>query len=387
MQFNLLWYRVKGFVYKDIRLFLADRQAVVMSIVVPIMIASILGFLDSNAADGGKIRGIKVDIVDLDHSEISRAVVARLAKDETVMPTVVSEATARKRVKDGTSVAAFVLPSGFGDTAGSAFNGDEKPKLSFLTDPAKPAECQIALGVFVQQAASAVAQVTFKDLAGGATVPFEVVESHVAANGAAAWSAAAHDYAGFGMQGLLFFAMEAAIGLARERRQAIWRRLGAAPIPASLILFTKGVSTTLVAFLILVAMFSFGALVFHIRVLGSGIGFLTLTLATSLMAATFGLLLATLGKTETQSRGISILLILVMLAIGGAWFPMAKMPPVVQTISDWLPVRWAVEGFDGATWRGAELLDSLRHAAALLAFTLAFGGLAMLRLKFRGIHG
>jgi ABC-2 type transport system permease protein len=386
MQFNLLWYRIKGFVAKDIKLFLADRQAVVMSIVVPVMIASILGFLDSNATDGAKTKGIKIDIVDLDHSETSRAVVTRLAKDKTVIPTVVSEATARKDVKDGTSVAAFVLPSGFGELAGLAFSGDEKPKLRFLTDPAKPAECQIALGTFMQQAASAVAQVTFGELAGDATAPFEIVETRVAANGAASWSAAAHDYAGFGMQGLLFFAMEAAIGLARERRHGIWRRLRAAPIPTSLILLTKGVSTTLVAFLILAAMFSFGALVFHIRVLGSGVGFLALTFATSLMAATFGLLLATLGKTETQSRGISILLILVMLAIGGAWFPMAKMPPVVQTISDWLPVRWAVEGFDGATWRGAETIDSLRHAAVLSVFSIAFAVLALLRLKIRGVE-
>lgn len=386
MQVNMLWYRVKGFVSKDIKLFLADRQAVVMSIVVPIMIASILGFLDSNATDGPKTKGIKVDIVDLDHSETSRAVLTRLAKDTTIVPTAVSEETARKHVKDGTSVAAFVLPSGFGEEAGLAFSGDPKPKLDFLTDPAKPAECQIALGIFMQQAASAVAQVAFGDLAGDATAPFEVVETRVAAKGAASWSAAAHDYAGFGMQGLLFFAMEAAIGLARERRHGIWRRLRAAPIPTSLILLTKGVSTTLVAFLILVAMFSFGALVFHIRVLGSASGFLAMMLATSLMAASFGLLLATLGKTETQSRGISILLILVMLAIGGAWFPMAKMPLAVQTISDWLPVRWAVEGFDGATWRGVELADSLRHAAALLVFSITFGGLALLRLRIRGLE-
>jgi len=136
--------------------------------------------------------------------------------------------------------------------------------------------------------------------------------------------------------------------------------------------------------MILVAMFGFGALVFHIRVLGSASGFLAMTLATSLMAATFGLLLATLGRTETQSRGLSILLILVMLATGGAWFPMAKMPLFVQRMSDWLPVRWAVEGFDGVTWRGVVLADSLRHAGVLSLFSIVFGVLALIRLKIIG---
>jgi ABC-2 type transport system permease protein len=386
MRVGLFWYRVRGFVGKDVKLFLADRQAVVMSIVVPIMIASILGFLDSSATDGEAPSGIRVDIVDLDNSPTSQAIVARLAKDKTVIPTVVTEAKAREDVKQGTIATAFVMPKGFGRIAGSALTGGEKAKLNVVNDPAKQVESQIALGAFMQQASSAVAQVAFGGLAGDGTPPFEVVKSAVAGRGAATWGAAAHDYAGFGMQGLLFFAMEAAIGLARERRQGIWRRLRAAPIPTSLLLLTKAVSTTFVAFLILAAMFSFGALVFHIRVLGSGFGFVAMTLTTSLVAATFGLLLATLGKTETQSRGISILLILVMLATGGAWFPMAKMPMVVQNISDWLPVRWAVEGFDGVTWRGVELGDTLRNAAVLSLFSIAFGGLALLRLKIRGIN-
>jgi len=384
MNFNLFWYRVKGFVSKDVKLFLADRQAVVMSLVVPVMIASILGFLDSKATGSGKPVGIKVDIVDLDKSETSRALINGLIKDQTVNPTVVSEIVARADVKGGFCAAAFILPKDFGISSGAAFAGGAKVKLSVLTDPAKPLEDQVAVGAFMQQASSAAAKFTFGALGGDGTSPFAVVESPVAAGDSAMWSVAAHDYAGFGMQGLLFFAMEAAVGLARERRQGIWQRLRAAPIPTSLILVSKGISTTFVAFMILVAMFGFGALVFHIRVLGSASGFLAMTLATSLMAATFGLLLATLGRTETQSRGLSILLILVMLATGGAWFPMAKMPLFVQRMSDWLPVRWAVEGFDGVTWRGVVLADSLRHAGVLSLFSIVFGVLALIRLKIIG---
>ncbi|MFM9625742.1 ABC transporter permease, partial [Streptomyces turgidiscabies] len=81
---------------------------------------------------------------------------------------------------------------------------------------------------------------------------------------------------------------------------------------------------------------------FGIRILGSSLGFLALLLCSAAMTATFGLLVSTIGRSETQSRGISILIILVTLATGGAWFPMSQMPRFVQKAAEFLPVRWVV---------------------------------------------
>jgi len=164
----------------------------------------------------------------------------------------------------------------------------------------------------------------------------------------------------------------------------IWQRLRAAPVPLGLILLSREVSSTIMALAIIVAMFGFGALLFGIRILGSSLGFALVSVSTALMAATFGLLIATVGKTETQSRGLSILLIMVMLATGGAWFPMAKMPTFVQTVANWLPVRWAVEGFDAMTWRGMGLNEALRSSSALIAFAGVFAALALVRFRWAG---
>jgi ABC-2 type transport system permease protein len=195
------------------------------------------------------------------------------------------------------------------------------------------------------------------------------------------WSRAAHDYAGFGLQGLLFFAIEAAVGLSRERRQGIWKRLGASPVPSWMFIFSRGVSSTILALAIILLIFAIGAVLFGIRITGSAAGFALIAVCTALMCSMFGLLFATVGQSESQNRGIAILVILVMLATGGAWFPMERMPGWVQSGANYLPVRWAVEGFDAVTWRGSGLAEAAKASAALLAFATIFGFLAVIRFR------
>jgi ABC-2 type transport system permease protein len=143
--------------------------------------------------------------------------------------------------------------------------------------------------------------------------------------------------------------------------------------------WSKALSSFLLAWAILLAVLAIGMTLFGIRILGSPLGFLAITLATAAMAAGFGLAIATVGKTETQARGMSILLILIMLATGGAWFPIQRMPDWVQSMAHWLPVRWAVEGLDAVTWRGLSFSTSVQNAEVLTAFALVFLAIATWR--------
>ncbi len=377
-----MWRRLLGFVRKDIRVFLVDRQAVVMAFVVPVMIASILGYLDGKAANPSTLKNLPADFVDEDKTPLTASILDALKRDGTIAPVLTSESQAREDVLEGKRSSAIVLHRGFSEQATAALTGGAKPKANFLVDPAKAPETQVVKGLFMEKAASAVAVSAFGGFGANGSAPFELAETKTTAGaGSSSWSIAAHDYARFGMQGLLFFAMEAAVGLARERRQGIWKRLQAAPIPGWLIVAGRGLSAMVIALGIVLAMFGFGALVFHFRVLGSPIGFAAMALATSAMAATFALLVSTIGRSETQSRGLSVLLILILLAIGGAWFPLARLPETVQQISSWLPIRWAVEGFDAVTWRGLPLETELRYAGVLTGFAGVFGLLALVRFR------
>jgi ABC-2 type transport system permease protein len=100
------------------------------------------------------------------------------------------------------------------------------------------------------------------------------------------------------------------------------------------------------------------------------------------MSATFGLLIATIGKTEQQSRGFAILGVLIIVMLSGAWFPSFMMPKIVQQFGVILPSRWSIEGLDSMTWRGGAFTDALTPSLALLIFSTVFAIIALARFRW-----
>ena len=118
-----------------------------------------------------------------------------------------------------------------------------------------------------------------------------------------------------------------------------------------------------------------------LRLHGSALGMALVMVASACMTACFGLLVASLGKNEAQSRGMSVLAVLMMSMLGGAWFPTWMMPKALQSISMFVPVRWGVDGFDGALWRGSSLAEIMVSVGGLTAFAAIFATAAMLRFR------
>ena len=131
----------------------------------------------------------------------------------------------------------------------------------------------------------------------------------------------AHSFAGMGIQFLLFAALEPRH---RDAARAAARTVEAAAqraVSRYALLGGKTASTTIVALMTLLVSFGFAMLVFKVRIQGSVVGFLLVAIACSMMAATFGLLVAALGKRRRPTRGVSTLAVLVMVMLGGAWVP------------------------------------------------------------------
>ena len=94
---------------------------------------------------------------------------------------------------------------------------------------------------------------------------------------------------------------------------------------------------------------------------GAGSRFLAVCVATAVMASSFGLLIAALGKTPQATRGVAILAVLLMVMLGGAWVPSFVFPAWLQKVTLAIPARWAVDGLDATTWRGASLRGHAAH--------------------------
>lgn len=386
---QILWELIR----KDLRQFAADRRALIIAFFVPVFIASFLALITggSSSGDTKKMR-VAIVVADADQSEVTKRMVERLRKNENVMLTEGTAEQAQTEVRDGKVSFGVVFPKGFGTNSVAAMHGGPQVDMPTYADPSKSTESQIVKGILAQAVMQEVIPAAFGGVSadGGNSgdeafrLPYK--ENAQAIGGgdktADSWSGSAHAFAGMAMQGLFFGAIEAAMGLLRERRLGLWRRLRSAPIRPEVILLARILSSAMRAALVMAAVFAFGIALFHFRINGSFLGFLLVGLAACLMTGCFGLFVAALGKTEQQSRGLSILAVLVMMMLGGAWFPAFLMPQWVQTISLAIPVRWAVDGFDAMTWRGLGLSAALPSVGVLLVFSVLFAAIAMRRMKW-----
>jgi ABC-2 type transport system permease protein len=77
--------------------------------------------------------------------------------------------------------------------------------------------------------------------------------------------------------------------------------------------------------------FLWGALVFHLDLMGHLPGFIAMTVPTAAATGAFGLVLAALSKSREQLSGFSTILILVMSALGGSMLPRFLMRRVCRS--------------------------------------------------------
>ena len=186
---------------------------------------------------------------------------------------------------------------------------------------------------------------------------------------------------GWAMTFLLFTLTAAASSLFDEKKSGITLRFLTSPVRRVHILWSTYLFNMLLGVIQLLFLFSAGWLMFDIDITRNFLNLLLVILAASTACTAFGMLLAAFCRTRQQAQGLGTMLILVMSAIGGAWFPLSFMPETVQFFSKLTIVYWSMDGFLEVLWRGSGIVAILPHLAIL------FGTAALLNvvsvLQFR----
>ncbi len=419
---------------KDLLLFFSDRRSVIVSFVVPIAIASFFGAVFAGGGRNREPARIDIAILDQDGSAISQAILAGAATDKNLNVATPTEAEARESVRKGKTAVAVIIPKGFGDASGEAFFGNgEKPVLTLLHDPSRTIELAMVRGVMTQHVMEAVSREMFGGDQGkqiiaktlpqiqastsmsadrkrelvemlgsvqnyyrdrpasgtegtperrGITMPYTVSEEAMTAGSNIAYNGYAHSFAGMAIQFLLFAMANMGIDMLLERQRGLWARLRSAPVSKLTLLAGKALSGTIISLSVLLVSFAFAMIVFGVRIEGSAIGFLGISVACALMASTFGLLVAALGSSPATARGVTTLAVLMMVMLGGAWVPTFIFPAWLQQVTMIVPVRWAVDGLDAMTWRGIGFSGALLPMLVLVAFAAVFAAIAASRFRW-----
>jgi ABC-2 type transport system permease protein len=410
----------------DLVLYFSNRRAVLMSIVAPILIATFFGYLFGDRSSGPSRSPVAV--VDLDHSELSGKLIEAFKGEKLLDVQSTSEAEGVALTKAGKVRATIVIPAKFGAQAGMAlFTADNKPELVLHYDPSQSAALQAVRGVIAQHVMQSVSEDAFSrtstalpdlraaisantdlpadrrqdlttmfesiervqqrdspDVAGGLQaarpslgLPYTVKEVEATARADIPYNSYAHSFAGMSVQFILMMGVDVGIALLAMRRLGLWQRLRAAPLSKSVLLGSRIGSCAITALILLAAIYAFAMLVFKVRIEGSLVGFVGVSIAFAIMTASFGLLIASLGKTPEATRGLAIVVTLLLVMLGGAWVPSFIFPEWMQTLTQFVPTRWAVDGFDAMTWRAQPLVEAVKPIGLMLGASAVFGAIAI----------
>lgn len=418
-------------VKKDLILFFRDRRSLIMSFAAPILIASFFGFVLGDRGDKDRAR-LPIRIVNEDSAPVTARIVDKLKADASLQVTLNSSAEeARQAVQKGSAVAAVVFPAGFGEQAGGAlFGAGRQPSLPLLFDPSRSAEREMVKGILTGEVMQTISGDLFgggagskalvtrtraelgkagalppKERAaiegllnsvdklndsqggsartgGGMRVPFEVAPEAVTARRNNQYNSFAHSFTGMGVQFILFMGIEAGVSLLLLRQRGLWRRFRAAPISKSMLLGSRAVSAAMTALIIFTVLFTFARIVFGVRIEGSFAGFVLVAVAFALFTASYGLVVAAIGRTPEATRPLAVLVTLILVMLGGSWVPAFVFPAWMQEATKLTPTRWAVDGLNGMTWRGLDFAYAVQCAAVLLGFAAALAFVAVKRFRW-----
>jgi ABC-2 type transport system permease protein len=435
---------------KDLKLYMRDRTALLLSLLMPICLATIFGA--AMGAMGGGNEGLSrvtLLVEDLDGSTDSKALASALERSNGLK--VEREEGSRKKVSGGKAAAALLIPSGYGEDLRSG----RKPQLKLFRDPSQSIEQQIiaaslmpalveaggrdfargmmrrGLSLFGFPAAFAPqADLIFdqtwdqmhtlavnaqagdgaalasdgsalneqadtdpsavtgrppaKKVKGGFTFGEDLprllgVETEDVAGGAdksQKTAGQAHAVSGIAVMMLLFGLVACGGTLLEEQASGTLQRLQLSPSSGSAILAGKFLFTAIAGSMQLTVLFLFGSLVFSVPVFHDPLAVLCVSLAVVCAATGLGLFLAVTCRTRKQLDGLSTLIILVMSALGGSWFPLIVTPEWYQRLGHFTLNAWAMDAYQGIFWYGKGLSGVWIEIAVLLAIGAALSLLA-----------
>lgn len=176
--------------------------------------------------------------------------------------------------------------------------------------------------------------------------------------------------------GMFFVVIPIAGVLIQERNEGTLTRLASFGVSPGTVLGSKLVAFMLLNWVQLAFMVAVGR--WLVPLLGGpalqldiALGwFALMVLATSAAAVGLALLIAAYSRSFDQAAALGGGLNVVLGAIAGVMVPRMLMPPGLQTVSEWSPMGWALDGLQAVFLGDPEASDIVLRAGLLLGFAL-----------------
>lgn len=431
-------------VQKDAARFLNDKRAVILTFLVPMVLIIIFGNIFGG--DGGTRGKASLILVNESNSIVAKLFESKLDSSKALLPVKkyvaengkdsvkFDEETAKEWVRTGKISAAVVMPKDFFTDTSTAI------KFKFYYDPKNEIESNIIQGNMQQLIFTSIPKMipillqrrsvsylgkdsTSQFMKGIGNVvhkfygesPDSFMKKWTQIDSASLFSSSkdtssevnfmsnvikfdseqlvgkkitnpglTRSVGGWAMMFLLFSLTGAATSIFEEKNEGTLKRLLCMPVTRAQILWSKYIYAIILGVVQLLVMFIFSWALFGVEIFANFGNLLILIVASAAAAVSFGMLITSISTTYSQANGISTLLILVMSALGGSWFPTSFLPGWMQVLSKGTLTYWSMEGFLQVLWRHSNFAGIAQNVLVLLAIAFLINSYALIRFR-RGI--
>lgn len=355
--------------------FRRDRPTLGLLFVVPIVITALLGWV----LEQQKATDTRAVVVNLDAGAAGARFAGAVAgagggDTHLVVTTAASKDAARAALRDGSADIALVIPATFTQD----LLGGSPPTLAVITEGSNPGED--AGHIAGLQSAVARSVTSLAPAGAGVAVPTITRETVYGSPDADQLDVFGPVLIGFFTYFLVYILT--GISFLRERQGGTLERLLATPVTRGEIVLGYGLGFGFFATVQVAILITWGLMHLEFPSIGLAVGLgianagnpliaFLIAVVLALGAVNLGIFLSTFARTELQIVQFIPIVIVPQGLLSGIFWPVDRLPDLLQPIARVLPLTYAVEGLRGVMIKGWGLDNPTIQLDLAVLFTIA----------------
>jgi ABC-2 type transport system permease protein len=319
-----------------IQIFLRNKQYIVFSLILPLLILAIVGLND------GDNDPIEIGIVNNSKSNLSQQFVDQLTSNNLFNIIQGSEETLRNELVNGDLMIVLIIPSAMDDKVKSS-------NIKLLVDKSQTQFIQTIEPILNQSLLSIEREIT------GRASMFNLVIEDVKSR--------TLSYIDFLLPGIMAFMLMnlsiagSGFNVVEFRRRGILKRLFVTPIKPIDFVLAIVIARMVIVLGQLSIIFGFALAILDANIVGSVVSLYFVIMLSVLMFLTLGFSIGSLAKTQESVGVLATIFIYPQLVLSGIFFPIETLPEYIHPFAELLPLSLVADAMRSIANDGLELID------------------------------
>ena len=323
-----------------IQIFLRNKQYIIFSLILPILILGIVGLNDGDSDP------IDIGLVDNSKSNLSKQLTEQLTMNNLFNVKEDSEDKLREDLVNGDLMIVLIIPDAMNIEANNL-------NIKLLVDKSQVQFMQTFQPILKQSLLSIERQIT------GNTPMFKLVIEDVKSR--------TLSYIDFLLPGIMAFMLMnlsiagSGFNVVEFRRRGILKRLFVTPIKPIDFVIAIVIARMVIVLGQLSIIFSFALFILDANIVGSIFNLYFVIMLGVLMFLTLGFSLGSLAKSQESVGVMATIFIYPQLVLSGVFFPLESLPLFIQPFAEILPLSLVADAMRSIANDGLQLFDIVRN--------------------------